>query len=296
MDKHNGVMRRPLLHSSGQKYLAILEISMAFELALIGAGNMAEAIARGIVKNGVYTAGQLIASDPNPDRREYFQRELGISTVEHSAEAAAMATGCLLAVKPQKIDDALTEIRPVVRKNSLVLSIVSAITTAYIEKQLAAHSVRVVRIMPNTPMLVGAGASGICRGQLAQPEDVQLARRIFGTCGVAVEMPESLMDAVTSLSGCGPAYVFYLVEAMTQAGEKQGLPADAAALLARQTIIGAGRLLEQSPDSAAELRRKVTSPGGFTEAAIKYFDAHGLAGLIEQGMNAALQRGKELSR
>lgn len=257
---------------------------------------MAEAIARGIVKSGVYRADQLIASDPSEDRRNYFSQQLGIATVAESTQAAGMAPRILLAVKPQKIDLVLPEIRPVLQVNALVMTIVSAVTTAYIESQLADKSVRVVRIMPNTPMLVGAGASGICGGQLATADDLKLTEKIFGSCGVVVEMPEALMDVVTGLSGSGPAYVFYLAEAMAKAGEKQGLSPDVAAQLARQTIIGAGRLLEQSPDSAAELRRKVTSPGGFTEAAIKSFDAHGFFGLIEAGMNAALQRGKELSR
>lgn len=269
---------------------------MALELALIGAGNMAEAIARGIIKSGVYRADQLIASDPGVERRDYFSQQLRIRTVTHSQEAAGMAPRLLLAVKPQKIEQVLAEIRPTLATNSLVMTIVAAVTTVYIERQLADKSVRVVRIMPNTPMLVGAGASGICAGRLAQGEDLQLADRIFGSCGIVAQIPETLMDAVTSLSGSGPAYVFYLAEAMARAGEKQGLSPATASLLARQAIIGAGRLLEQSSDSAAELRRKVTSPGGFTEAAIQAFDAHDVAGLIGLGMNAALQRGKELSR
>ena len=269
---------------------------MAFELAMIGAGNMAEAIARGIIKNGLYSADQLVAADPNPQRRDYFTRELGIRTVEHSAEAAGLSPRVFLAVKPQKIDEALAEIRPVVRRGSLLLTIVAAITTRYIETQLDDKSLRVVRIMPNTPMLVGAGASGICAGRHASDQDLQLAHKIFGSCGVVVDVPEHLLDAVTSLSGSGPAYVFYLAEAMANAGEKQGLSPDVAAQLARQTIIGAGRLLEQSSDSPAELRRKVTSPGGFTEAAIQSFQTHGFDGVVLGAMNAALQRGKELSR
>lgn len=268
---------------------------MAFELALIGAGNMAEAIARGILKSGLYSADQLIAADPSPERRSYFSRELGIRTVEHSAEAAGLAARLLLAVKPQKIDEALSEIRPVVRRGSLLLTIVAAISTGYLELRLGDKSVRVVRIMPNTPMLVGAGASGICTGAHATEADMQLARRIFGSCGLVVEVSEKLIDAVTSLSGSGPAYVFYLAEAMALAGENQGLPPDVAANLARQTIIGAGQLLAQSPDSPAELRRKVTSPGGFTEAAIKAFEAEGLPATVQTAMDAALQRGKELS-
>jgi pyrroline-5-carboxylate reductase len=271
-------------------------MTMAYELALIGAGNMAEAIAGGILKSGIYSARQLIASDLSPDRRTYFTNRLGIRTVAQSSEAAALAPRLLLAVKPQSIDEVLAEVSPHMRDNALVMTIVAAISTGYIEAYLVDKPVRVVRIMPNTPMLVGAGASGICGGRLATPEDLQLVEKIFGSCGVVAEMPEDLMNAVTSLSGSGPAYVFYLAEAMAHAGEKQGLSSEVAALLARHTIIGAGRLLEQSPDSLAELRRKVTSPGGFTAAAIEAFDASGLAQSVELGMNAALQRGKELSR
>lgn len=269
---------------------------MEFQLAFIGAGNMAEAIARGILASGIFTAPQMIACDPNAARRQVFQTQLAIRAIESTSEAATLASRILLAVKPQKIDEALGELQLAIKPHTPILSIVAAITTGFIEGQLIAKAPRLIRIMPNTPMLAGAGASGLCAGKLATPEDMALAERIFGSCGLAVRVEERLMDAVTSLSGSGPAYVFYLAEAMAAAGVRQGLPPDIAAQLARQTIIGAGALLAQSTDDVPTLRQKVTSPGGFTQAAVQAFEQGDLEGLVARAMDSALQRGKELSR
>ncbi len=266
-----------------------------YALGFIGAGNMAEAIARGVLAAGVYKPDQIIAADPSSQRLALFRDALGTAVTEDSAKIAADTDVIMLAVKPQKIDEALAAISPAISSQTLIISIVSAISTTFIANSLHQRP-RIIRVMPNTPMLAGAGASALCRGIAATDADAAIARAIFASCGVAVEVPETLMDAVTSLSGSGPAYVFYLAEAMAAAGEKLGLAPAEAALLARQTIIGAGKLLERSPDSATELRRKVTSPGGFTEAAIKRFETDGFFQLMLAAMQSAQARGRELAR
>jgi pyrroline-5-carboxylate reductase len=266
-----------------------------YKLGFIGGGNMAEAIARGGISAGLFKPTELFIADPSVQRRELLAGELGIAASAESAEVVSASEAILLAVKPQKIEEALQQIKPVLEPSTLIISIVAAISTGFIEKQLGAR-VRVVRVMPNTPVLVGAGASGLCRGSAATDVDMRFAVSIFGACGTVATVGESLMDAVTSLSGSGPAYVFYLAEAMTAAGVSLGLPLADAQLLARQTIIGAGRLLEQSEDSAAELRRKVTSPGGFTEAAINVMASQRFADIIAAALSAAVKRGSELSR
>ncbi len=264
-------------------------------LGFIGAGNMAEAIARRVLAAGVFTTSALLAADPSPARRALFSEQLQIEASEDSAVVAHQARTILLAVKPQKIDDALAQIRSALSPDTLLISIVAAVSTTHIEAQLAGQA-RVIRVMPNTPALVGAAASVLCRGAHALATDMAFARRIFDACGKTWEMPESSMNVVTSLSGSGPAYVFFLAEALAQAATELGLPPADAQELARQTIVGAGRLLAESTESAAELRRKVTSPGGTTEAAIQTLENRGFPALIVAALAAAAQRARELGR
>lgn len=269
------------------------------KLGFIGAGNMAEAIARGVIRAGLYESHQLIAADPSAGRRDLFLHELNIPCVAESRQIVAAAPVLLLAVKPQVIGTALEQIRPAVAPNTLILSIVAAISTGFIEKGLASSSYpqpRVVRIMPNTPMLVGAGMSALAKGAYATDEDLLLAERIFSAGGKTVRTVEEQMNAVTALSGSGPAYVFFLTEAMAAAGPALGLSEADAALLARQTVIGAAKLLEASPDAPADLRRKVTSPGGTTQAAIEALQASDFFGVMAGALAAAQRRGQELSK
>jgi pyrroline-5-carboxylate reductase len=264
-------------------------------LAFVGAGNMAEAIARGILRAALYRADELGAADPSPQRRALFSSDLQVACGEDSAAAVAGAGAVLLAVKPQMMGAALAQIRSALGAKALVISIAAGITTGYIESQLAPGT-RVVRVMPNTPMLVGEGVSGLCKGAHATDDDLLLAERIFAAGGKTARVNEAQMNAVTAVSGSGPAYVFYLVEAMAAAGEKLGLSADEAMLMARQTVIGAARLMEQSTDAAAELRRKVTSPGGTTQAAIETLQAADFVGVMARAIEAAEQRGRALAK
>lgn len=269
------------------------------KLGFIGAGNMAEAIARGVLKAALYQPVDLLAADPSPARRDLFLRDLAISTVPESTQVAAAAPVLLLAVKPQVIDAALQQIKPAVTPNTLILSIVAAITSSYIENALASDATpkpRVIRIMPNTPMLVGAGMSALAKGTHATDEDLILAERIFSSGGKTLRTTENLMNSITALSGSGPAYLFFLTEALAAAGIQMGLSESDANLLARQTVIGSAQLLQASQDPPAELRRKVTSPNGTTQAAIEALQAQNFFSIMATALAAAQLRGQELSK
>jgi pyrroline-5-carboxylate reductase len=269
---------------------------MAYHLGIIGAGNMAEAIVRGLLRGNVLRPDQIIAADVSAERRRLFTNELGVNAVETNAQIAAAAPRCLLlSVKPQQMADVLTKLAVDLRNDTLLISIAAGISTAFIETHLGpGRRWRVIRVMPNTPMLVGQGMAALCRGKNAMPDDLAEARRIFECAAKVIEVPESLMDAVTAVSGSGPAYVFYLVEQMIRAGTDLGLSESDARLLASQTIAGSAAMLLASSDPPAELRRKVTSPGGTTQAAITHLDNRAVGQSIVEAVNAAAARSKEL--
>jgi pyrroline-5-carboxylate reductase len=263
---------------------------------------MAEAIARGLLRSALYGAQDLRACDPSADRRRLFSEELAIATSAGCEEAARDADILLLAVKPFVMGEALGQLKAAARRDALYISIAAGISTRFIESALGGgeggggSKPRVVRVMPNTPMLVGKGMSAIAKGAHATDGDVIKAEKIFEAGGETVRLPESAMDAVTALSGSGPAYIFYLTEALANAGVAAGLPESEAAHLARQTVIGAAALLEESKDSPAELRRKVTTPNGTTQAAIETLQAGGFQPLMTAAINAAAKRSKELGK
>lgn len=270
---------------------------MPYDLAIAGAGNMAEAIVRGLIRAGAIPVDRIIAADPVEARRAVFA-SIGTHVTDNTADLAD-ARVLLLATKPQTLPAALQSLRDRLPPDTLVISIAAGVSCAKIEQQLSTDPAlppRVVRSMPNTPMLVGAGAVAIAPGQRASSDDLQTARKLFETSAVVVEVKEELIDAVTALSGSGPAYVFYLVEQMTRAGIELGLSDTDAALLARRTAYGAGLMLEQSPEPADELRRRVTSPGGTTQAAIESLDRARWADITRSAIHAAQQRGRELGR
>ena len=266
-------------------------------VGFIGAGNMAEAIARGLLRAGLYTVQEICAADPNVDRQRLFRDELGVACFGTPAEVAGRADILILAVKPYVVGEALAQMAAALRPESLLVSIAAGISTAFIEQAAGGGGERrVVRVMPNTPMLVGKGMSAIARGKLATDADVLLVERIFGAGGKTVRVDEPALDAVTGVSGSGPAYIFYLCEVLAAAGVKAGLPEDQAAVLARQTVVGAAAMLEASKEAPAELRRKVTTPGGTTQAAIETMQAADLAGTIARAVAAATQRSKEMGK
>jgi pyrroline-5-carboxylate reductase len=259
------------------------------ELGIIGAGNMAEAIVRGLLSSKRFAADQIIVADVSPERRDVFQSQLAVATTVDNRAVAAQSRRLLLSVKPQQMGTVLAGLADAVNPTTLIISIAAAVTCGFIEKTLGGASAwRVVRAMPNTPMLLGEGAAAICRGADA--------KSIFESAAVVIETTEDKMDAVTDLSGSGPAYFFYLTEQLVKAGVELGLPADQARLLAARTALGAARMLCESKETPAELRRKVTSPGGTTEAAVARLDAAGWAAAMVEAVKAAAARSRELSK
>jgi pyrroline-5-carboxylate reductase len=268
-----------------------------YDLGIIGAGNMAEAIARGVIRSALLRPDQIIAADVSPERRRLFSEQLDVKAVESNADAAHYARTLLLSVKPQQMQAALATVAGTMRPDALVISIAAGTTTEFLERHLGGRDKpRVVRAMPNTPMLLGEGMTAVSPGAHATADDVGRARRIFESAGAVIEVTEALMDAVTALSGSGPAYFFYLAEQMIAAGEQMGFTREQAKTLVARTAVGAAKMLADSPDTPQELRRKVTSPGGTTEAAVRHMESQRVGDAIREAVRAAERRGKELSK
>jgi len=266
-----------------------------FELGILGAGNMAEAIARGVISRGLLKPNQIFASDPVEARRELFARQLQIHCVDDNSAVARQSRMLLLSTKPYQMKEALQPVGWVMNPETLVISIAAGVTSRAIAEALGAGKRwRIVRTMPNTPMLVGEGIVGIAAGVGATAKDVEDARRIFEAAAEVIEVSEEQLDAVTALSGSGPAYVYFLVEAMIRAGVEMGLSPKHAHRLAVKTAIGSGKLLAATTDSPAELRRKVTTPGGTTHAAITHMEQQKLSQIVIDALKAAQRRSKEL--
>jgi pyrroline-5-carboxylate reductase len=270
---------------------------MSFQLGFIGAGNMAEAIARGVTSSGLFKPTEILAADISAERRSLFADRLKIRAVEDAAAVASQCPTILLAVKPQHIAAVLPAIGEVAKTDVLVITIAAGISTRYIASAMGQRSPwRVVRAMPNTPMLVGKGMVAICPGERATAADLTKARRIFESAASVVELKEEMMDAVTAVSGSGPAYVFFLIEQMIRAGVELGLTPEQAHKLATQTALGAAQMLTTSADAPAELRRKVTSPGGTTYAAISHMESQQLPQIVVDAVKAAAKRSHELGK
>ena len=263
-------------------------------IAFIGSGNMGEALIRGLLAAKAVAPRQLIATDVRSERLEFFSRSFGIRTTRDNAEAVADASIILLAVKPQQMSEALASFRSTMSADKLMVTIAAGVPTSRIERELGGGT-RVVRVMPNTPALIGAGAAALARGRFATDDDLATAEAILGAVGITVRTEERFLDAVTALSGSGPAYVFYVAEAMIKAGVEVGLPEDAAKKLALQTVLGSARLMVEGGDPPDVLRKKVTSPGGTTEAALQVMNDRKLVDIFVEAIKAAARRSKELS-
>ncbi|MCS6771821.1 MAG: pyrroline-5-carboxylate reductase [Kiritimatiellae bacterium] len=261
-------------------------------VAFIGAGNMAEAMVSGLRRAGV-PPENIRASDIRPEQLERFRRLFGVATYAANADAARDADVIVLAVKPQQMAAVLPELAPFSRV-ALFLSIAAGIPTARLEAALGS-SARVVRAMPNTPALVGAGIAALCRGARATEGDLALAEALMRAVGKTVQVEEALMDAVTAISGSGPAYVFRIMESLERAAIAQGLPSEVARQLVLATIAGAGQLAERTGRAPAELRQQVTSKGGTTEAALREMEVRDLDGLFAAAVAAAVRRARELA-
>jgi pyrroline-5-carboxylate reductase len=267
---------------------------MSIELAILGAGNMAEAIARGLVRGNVLSPAQMVAADVAAARRELFSKELSIRAVESAADAVNGAAMILLSVKPQNMRDILSQIQPVLRDDALVISIAAGISTGFIEQNLSPKPCRVIRTMPNTPMLVGEGMVAMAPGARATQKDLDIARKLFSPAATVIDVTEDKLDAVTALSGSGPAYFFFLVEQMIRAGIELGMTPQEAHTLATRTALGAAKMLTSATDSPEELRRKVTSPKGTTHEAITHLEQNNWPQITVDAIKAAQRRSREL--
>lgn len=262
--------------------------------AFIGAGNMAEALVNGIVAAEIIPSAQIAVADIDADRLKLFAESYGVETHASNSDAAAAADICVLAVKPQVLPEVLADTAPGISAADLVISIAAGITTAQIEAILPAGQ-RVVRVMPNTPALIGMGISAICSGSRAKEDDLDLSELLMGTVGRTLRIDEADMDAVTALSGSGPAYQFFLLENMIAAGIEMGLAPDTARELACTTAEGAVRLMVESGESARDLRARVTSKGGTTAAAIEVLTSNHADAIIVEALKAARARSCELA-
>ena len=263
-------------------------------LGFLGFGNMGQAIARGLIDTQTFAPESLAVYDIAPKKCKPFAAE-GVREADSPESLAEMSDALLLAPKPQDMESALESIRSAWKPEIPIISIAAGISTGYIHGKLSPEA-RVARVMPNTPALVGAGAAGIAYSANAQEGDRELARTVFKAVGVAEEVPEAAMDAVTALSGSGPAYYFYLVECFVAAAVKLGLTEDQATRLATQTLLGAGKLLAESGEPAAVLRERVTSKGGTTAAALDVLQQKQWPEIAEAALGAAARRSQELGK
>jgi len=259
-------------------------------IGFIGGGNMAEALIKGMVQSGMK---DIIVSEPREDRRAYLERTYGAKTTSDNKEVVTQSAIVILAVKPQNMDDVTSEIAPFITGEKLVVSIAAGITLPYLTARLKTS--KIVRVMPNTPALVQEGMSVLSMCECIHDKEMGLVRGIFMSVGKVIVLPEKYMDAVTALSGSGPAFVALFAEAMIAAGIKTGLPEDNAYELAIQTVIGTARLLETGMPPY-KLREMVTSPGGTTAAGLKVFEEKGLKEVVSSVIVAAAKRSKELGR
>jgi pyrroline-5-carboxylate reductase len=261
-------------------------------IGFIGAGNMGEALIRGLVGGKVVRPSGLWISEPDAARRTRLVKEYRVRAAADNAELARRCDVVVLAVKPHFMAEVLAGIAPALDRRTLVVSIAAGITLATMEASLTA---RLVRTMPNTPALVGEGATAIAWGRGVTAADKALVGKLFGSVGTTVEIPEGLMDAVTGLSGSGPAYVFTVIQALADGGVQAGLPRATSLQLAAQTVLGAAQMVLATGAHPLQLRDQVASPGGTTIRGIAELEERGVSGAFMAAVRAAAARSKELA-
>jgi pyrroline-5-carboxylate reductase len=268
-----------------------------FPLALgfLGAGQMASALAAGWTKAGLLDAARSRGADPYPEARAKFQKTTGVAALDSNARVAAAADVLVLAVKPQVMPAVLAELRPALAPRHLVVSIAAGITLKTLAEGLG-DATRLVRVMPNTPCLVGASASAYAPSPAATADDAELVGKLFGAVGKAFRVAEPLLDAVTGLSGSGPAFVYTFIEALADGGVKCGLPRDVALALAAQTVLGAAKMVLETGQHPGALKDAVASPGGTTIAGLHALERAGLRAAAMDAVEAATRRAQELGK
>lgn len=269
-------------------------------LGFIGAGRMASAMARGLVRAGLFDASSLWASDPYPAPLEQFVRDCGGRPANGNRQVVESCDAIVLAVKPQQVAGVLAELRGHVHEKHLFISIAAGITLNTLSQGLGSQGLgagpRLVRVMPNTPCLIGQGASAYSLGPGATEQDAAFTARLLGAVGIARQVDEKLLDAVTGLSGSGPAFVCVMIEALADGGVLAGLPRQIALELAAQTLKGTAEMVLATGEHPAALRDAVASPGGTTIAGLRALEAGGVRGALIEAVEAAARRSQELGR
>jgi len=262
-------------------------------LAVLGTGKLGGILLRAYLKQGLFSAKRVTATVRHEERAATLARELGVTVTTNNRSAVKEADVILLALKPQVVGDVLKEIKPALGKDTLVISVAASVPTAYIE-QRAGEKVPVIRAMPNTCSAVGCGMTGICSGSHASTEHLEIAKAMFGAVGRTVVVDEKNMDAVTGLSGCGPAFVYIILESLAEAGVKVGLARDVATLLAAQTMKGSASVVLETGDHPALLKDAVTTPAGCTIDGILELEEGKLRVTLIKAVVKATQRAGEL--
>jgi pyrroline-5-carboxylate reductase len=265
-------------------------------IGIIGGGKMGEVLAKGILTAGLISAKDMIIMDIVKQRLEYFKETYGVAVTDSSRKLVKDSDVIMLAVKPQSMAEALILLEKIIDKSKLVISIAAGIQIRFIESRLK-KGARIVRAMPNTPALIGEGATALAPGESATEADLEVAGEIFDSVGMTVIVKEELIDAVTGLSGSGPAYVFMMIEALSDGGVLMGIPRDIALKLAAKTMLGAAKLYLVAADQhPGDLKDMVASPGGTTIAGIKALENGGIRATLINAVEAATLRAKELGK
>ncbi len=262
-------------------------------IGFIGGGNMAEALIKGAVSSQRSAVSSLLVSEPREDRRKYLEQTYGIKTTESNKEVVSSCNVVILAVKPQNMAAVVDEIADLITEDKTIVSIAAGITLSYLQSKLKTK--KLIRVMPNTPAIVQEGMSVMSLCECFSDKDIAIVRDIFMSVGKVLTLPEKYINAVTAVSGSGPAFVALFVEAMIAAGEKMGLSRDNASELAIQTFIGTARLLDTGMPPE-KLREMVTSPGGTTAAGLKIFEEKGFKDIVYDALYAAKKRAEDLSK
>jgi len=266
---------------------------MSKKIGFVGAGNMAEALLNGIISAGVARKEDVVASEIIPERREFISRTAGIEVTEDNVQVVKSAPVIVLAVKPQHIGPVLDELKPHITAEHLLISIAAGIRIHQIESRLN-WGVRVIRVMPNQPCLVGATAAGYALGRFAKEEDKKTVQRILESVGVAFCLEEKLLDAVTGLSGSGPAFVYVVIEALADGGVLAGLPRDVSIALAAQTVLGSAKTVLETKKHPGELKDMVASPAGTTIEGLKVLEKAGVRGAFIEAVEEASKKSAQL--
>jgi pyrroline-5-carboxylate reductase len=264
-------------------------------IGFLGAGKMATALAKGFVKAGLAAPGNIIASDPSEAASAAFAKEVGARTTAFNPDVVKFAGVLVLAVKPDQVSSVLGEIREGFTEQHLLISIAAGVPLAKLQAGLNAEA-RLIRVMPNTPALVGASATAYAPGKGALPEDAALAQKLFSSVGLAFQVKEALLDAVTGLSGSGPAYAYLVIEGLSDGGVAAGLPREVATRLAAQTLLGSAKMVLETGMHPGALKDMVTSPGGTTIEGLHELEKGKLRGTLISAVRAATEKSRKLGQ